>query len=127
MGFPADGRLITLDDWRANQLPAPDEDPALIAQGKALFQAKTCIVCHTIRGIPSAVGIRGPELTHVGARTTIAAGLLPNTPEQLQRWIHNPSLVKPGNKMWVEGYLVNNIKLTSDDEVALVAFLRSLK
>ncbi len=127
MGFPADGSLLTLEDWRAKQFPDKDEDPALIAQGKALFQAKTCIVCHTIRGIPSAVGIRGPELTHVGARTTVAAGLLANTPEQLQRWIHNPSLVKPGNKMWVEGYLVNNIKLTSDDEVALVAFLRSLK
>jgi cytochrome c oxidase subunit 2 len=129
IGFPADDELETapLDAWRAKQFPEKDEDPALIAQGRALFQAKTCIVCHTIRGIPAAVGVRGPELTHVGARTTIAAGVLENNAEQLQRWIHNPSLVKPGNKMWVEGYLVNHITLTSDDEVALVAFLHSLK
>ncbi len=129
IGFPADDplELSPLDAWRAKQFPERDEDPALIAQGKALFQAKTCIVCHTIRGIPAAVGVRGPDLTHVGARTTIAAGLLENNSEQLQRWIHNPSLVKPGNKMWVEGYLVNHIQLTSADEVALVAFLRSLK
>jgi cytochrome c oxidase subunit 2 len=129
IGFPVDDQLETspLEAWRAKQFPEKDEDPALIARGKALFQAKTCIVCHTIRGIPSAVGVRGPDLTHVGARTTIAAGLLENNAEQLQRWIHNPSLVKPGNKMWVEGYLVNHITLTSDDEVALVAFLRSLK
>ena len=127
IGFSADDPLESVDGWRANQFPNKDEDPALVAQGRALFQSKTCIVCHTIRGIPSAVGVRGPDLTHVGARTTIAGGLLENNPEQLQRWIHNPSLVKPGNKMWVEGYLVNHITLTSDDEVALVAFLRSLK
>jgi cytochrome c oxidase subunit 2 len=128
-GFPADDQLATapLDAWRAKQFPEKDEDAALIAQGRALFQSKTCITCHTIRGLPSAVGVRGPELTHVGSRTTIAAGLLENNAEQLQRWIHNPSLVKPGNKMWVEGYLVNHITLTADDEVALVAFLRSLK
>ncbi len=35
--------------------------------------------------------------------------------------------MKPGNKMWVNGYLVNNIKLTADDETALVAYLQSLK
>jgi len=127
IGFSADDPLESVEGWRANQFPDKDEDAALIAQGKALFQAKTCIVCHTIRGLPSAVGVRGPELTHVGARTTIAAGLLENNAEQLQRWIHNPSLVKPGNKMWVEGYLVNHITLSSDEEVALVAFLRSLK
>ena len=74
-----------------------------------------------------AVGVQGPDLTHVGARTTLAGSWLDNTPEQMQRWIHNPEAVKPGNKMWVNGYLANNIKLTPDDEVALVAFLQSLK
>ena len=73
------------------------------------------------------MGVTGPELTHVGARSTIAGGLLDNTAEQMQRWIHNPGAVKPGNKMWVTGYLVNHIQLTPDDEVALVAFLQSLK
>jgi hypothetical protein len=29
--------------------------------------------------------------------------------------------------MWVNGYLLNNIKLTPEDEDALVAFVRSLK
>ena len=73
------------------------------------------------------MGVAGPDLTHVGARSTIAGGLLDNTSEQLQRWIHNPGAVKPGNKMWVNGYVLNNIKLTNEDEVALVAFLQSLK
>jgi cytochrome c oxidase subunit II len=116
-----------LDEWRKQQLPeTANEDPALIAKGRALFTAKTCIQCHTIRG-DAGLGVAGPELTHVGARTTIAGGLLENNRDELHRWIHAPNEVKPGNKMWVNGYLVNNIKLTADDENALVAYLSSLK
>jgi cytochrome c oxidase subunit 2 len=115
-----------LQAWTAQQAPQPqEEDPALIAQGRALFSTKTCIACHTVRGHGSA-GVAGPDLTHVGARTTIAAGLLENNREQLQRWIHNPGAVKPGNKMAV-GYAANKIVLTPDEEVALVAYLESLK
>jgi cytochrome c oxidase subunit II len=116
-----------LDAWRAKQFPEKDEDPELIARGKALFGEKTCVTCHTIRGNPLAVGVVGPELTHVGARSTIAGGLLDNNAEQLRRWIHNPEAVKPGNKMWANGYVTNHITLTPGDEVALVAYLQSLK
>ena len=126
-GATGNFEVAPLDAWRAKQFPEKNEDPDLIAKGKALFAAKTCVTCHTIRGDPVAVGVVGPDLTHVGARSSIAGGLLDNTPEQLQRWIHDPGAVKPGNKMWVTGYLANNIKLTADDEVALVAFLQSLK
>ena len=116
-----------LDTWRARQAPDKGEDPALIARGRDLFSAKTCSTCHTVRGNPVALGVVGPELTHVGSRSTLAAGLLDNTPEQLRRWIHNPEAVKPGNKMWALGYVANHITLTADDEVALVAYLESLK
>jgi cytochrome c oxidase subunit 2 len=127
-GFIAGNQLDVspLDAWQAKQFPATaSEDAALIAQGKMLFQAKTCIACHTIRG-DGAQGVTAPELTHVGARTTIAGGLLENSPEQMQRWIHNPAAVKPGNKMG-KGYIDNKISLTADDELALVAYLQSLK
>jgi cytochrome c oxidase subunit 2 len=119
--------VAPLDAWRAKQFPEKDENPGLIQQGRQLFASKTCISCHTIRGVPGALGITGPDLTHVGARSSIAGGLLDNTPEQIRRWIHNPELVKPGNKMWVTGYLVNHIQLTPDDEAGLAAFLESLK
>jgi cytochrome c oxidase subunit 2 len=115
-----------LDLWRAQQSPGQDEDPALIARGRALFQAKTCISCHTVRG-HEGVGITGPDLTHVGARTTIAAGSLENTPEQLARWIRHPDQVKPGNKMYTTGYVPNQITLGPEEVTALVAYLRSLK
>lgn len=115
-----------LDAWRAQQVPPRDEDGALIAKGRQAFQGHSCIACHTIRGVQGAQGITGPDLTHVGARTTLAAGLLENNPDELRRWIHNPGAVKPGNKM-AKGFSDFNIHLTADDEVALVAFLESLK
>lgn len=117
--------VAPLETWHAQQMPEKGEDPALIAQGRMLFAAKTCLACHSVRG-HGAAGITGPDLTHVGARTTIAAGLLENTPEQLRRWLHNPGLVKPGNKM-AKGFVDNNIKLTADEEIALVAYLQSLR
>jgi cytochrome c oxidase subunit 2 len=126
-GVSGDFEVSPLDAWKAKQFPEKNENPELITRGMHLFSEKTCNTCHMIRGYAGAVGVAGPELTHVGSRTTIAGGKLDNNAEQLQRWIHNPGAVKPGNKMWVNGYLLNNIKLTSEDEVALVAFLQSLK
>ena len=117
--------VAPLDAWRAKQFPEKNEDAALIAKGKALFNAKTCVGCHAVRG-HGAQGVTAPDLTHLGARSTIAAGLLENNHEQLQRWIHNPGAVKPGNKM-AKGYIDNKISLTADDEAALVAYLESLK
>lgn len=119
--------MAPLDSWRDKQKPESGEDPALIAQGRKLFQEKTCAACHAIRGHMPGGSPAYPDLTHIGSRTTIAAGLLENNREQLQRWLHNPGAVKPGNKMWVDGYQKNNIKLTPEDEVALVAYLESLK
>jgi cytochrome c oxidase subunit 2 len=117
--------IAPLEAWKAKQFPEKGENGALIAQGKALFVSKTCAGCHEVRG-HGAAGISGPNLTHIGARSMIAAGLIENNSEQLQRWIHDPGSVKPGNKM-AKGYLDNNIKLTNEDEVALVAYLQSLK
>jgi cytochrome c oxidase subunit 2 len=114
-----------LDAWKAQQFPEKGENAALIAQGKALFKEKACLSCHEVRGHGYA-GISGPTLTHFGSRSTLAGALLENNTEQLHRWIHNPESVKPGNKM-AKGYIDNNIKLTNEDEVALVAYLQSLK
>ncbi len=128
-------------DWQAKQVATPaQEDTALIASGMRLFQEKTCIVCHTIRGLQNAIGINGPDLTHVGARSTIAAGVLENTPDRMRDWITDPSHWKPGNKMFhgvgaMPGYMrkddagteVRNISLTTEQIKALTAYLQSLK
>jgi cytochrome c oxidase subunit 2 len=132
-GITTKFEIEPLQAWEAKQLPEKDENAALIAQGRKLFGEKACMACHAIRG-HGAAGITAPDLTRVGARTTIAGGLLENNTEQLRRWIHNPGAVKPGNKMALayahtgpDGKPVDGIKLTNEDEVALVAYLESLK
>ncbi|HEX6252229.1 MAG TPA: cytochrome c oxidase subunit II [Gemmatimonadaceae bacterium] len=67
------------------------------ARGQQAFLA--CIGCHTIRGNPMAVGTIGPDLTHVGSRLTIAAGMFPNDTRHLVRWIKNAPRLKPGSLM----------------------------
>lgn len=114
-----------LDEWRAHQMPDKGEDASLVAKGRLAFTAKACMACHTVRG-HGAQGVTGPDLTHFGSRTTLAAGMLENNPEQLRRWLHSPGAVKPGNKM-AQGFIDNNITLTAEDENALVAYLGSLK
>jgi len=139
-GYSDRFELSPLDAWRAQQEPdLKHEDPALILKGRELFKEKTCVLCHTVRGHDGA-GVNAPNLTHVGSRTTIAAGLLENTPEQLARWIRHPNEVKPGNKMYhgiggMAGYVkkddqgreVPNIVLNEGEITALVAYLSSLK
>lgn len=115
-----------LDNWKQQQFPEKDENAALIAEGRKLFQAKTCVACHTVRG-HDGMGITGPDLTHVGSRTTVAAGLLENNAEQLARWIMHPDQVKPGNKMYTTGYVPNGITVSQEEATALVAYLHSLK
>lgn len=128
-----------LAGWKGKQSAPADEDAALIARGRQTFQAKSCVNCHSVRGHEGG-GINGPDLTHVGARTTIAAGVLENSPERMHQWIRDPNYFKPGNKMYyglggMAGYMkqdergawVKNIDLTEDDITALVAYLQSLK
>jgi cytochrome c oxidase subunit 2 len=117
--------------WKKQQAPDAGENDRLIATGRKLFAEKTCITCHTVRG-HEGIGIAGPELTHVGARSSIAAGVLENTPERLHQWIKDPSYFKPGNKMYHGGYIdvaTGQPKFTlNDTEIdALVAYLHSLK
>ncbi len=120
-----------LGAWKAKQLPEAGENAALIADGRRLFKEKTCISCHTVRG-HEGVGITGPDLTHVGSRSTIAAGVLENSPERLFQWIKDPEYFKPGNKMYHGGYVDTAtgkplFTLTDDETKALVAYLLSLK
>jgi cytochrome c oxidase subunit 2 len=126
--------------WHKQQDAGAGENTALIAAGRKLFKDKTCVSCHTIRGHDGA-GIVGPDLTHVGARSSIAAGALENTPERMRQWIENPEYFKPGNKMFHgfggmvgymkpddKGNLVPNIVFNDPKEIdALVAYLQSLK
>lgn len=67
-------------------------------QGKKLIVGYGCGSCHTIPGIYTARGVVGPPLMFFSRRTMIA-GELPNSPENLVRWIRDPKAVEPGTAM----------------------------
>ncbi|MDI3270582.1 MAG: cytochrome c oxidase subunit II [Bacillota bacterium] len=101
-------------------MKAPYRSPTdtLALAGEAVF-AKSCQGCHAIGGSPYK-GRVGPDLTAFHLRTTLGAGLVKNTPENLIRWIEDPLAMKYGVLM-PSGKRDLNL---SDAEIqALVAFL----
>ena len=66
--------------------------------GLPLFLSSGCAACHTIRGTP-ANGLAGPDLTHVGSRHTLGAGILLNNPGTMAGWVADAQAIKPGNRM----------------------------
>ena len=68
------------------------------SRGKRVIVQKSCGSCHTIPGIPNARGLVGPPLYFFSRRTYIA-GELPNTPENLVKWISSPQSVEPKTAM----------------------------
>jgi cytochrome c oxidase subunit 2 len=92
--------------------------PAPSGEGAALFQSAGCAACHRIAGTP-ANGIAGPDLTFVGARRTLGAGILPNNRGTLMGWIGNSQAIKPNNRM--PPYTV----LSGDQLKALAAYLEA--
>lgn len=110
------------DQWVASQkAPATaPRDGTVAAQGAALFTAKGCAGCHAIDGNPAAAGRIGPDLSHFGNRSTVAAGMAENNAKELAAWLRNPQQYKPGA-------LMPNLDLNEDEIASLVAYLHNLK
>lgn len=81
-------------NWVENQRK-PAAEVASASEGKSTFLSQSCVNCHRVRGT-SALGTYAPDLTHLMSRDTLAAGMIPNTRHDLQRWFDNPQKVKPG-------------------------------
>jgi cytochrome c oxidase subunit 2 len=109
------------DSWVASQNTAP---PAAAQQYGADGDLVTppqefgvCIACHRVNGTtaqfatvgltqtagtadaPGDARTSGPNLGLWACRTTIGAGMLPNTIEDLKAWLRDPGAIKPGNYM----------------------------
>ena len=108
--------------WATVQLagPAAPAPGTLAERGKAVYVSTACIGCHTIQGV--SPGVIGPNLTHVGARATIASGLFLNDSAHLASWIADAPALKPGALM-----MRMKPPLSDADIAAIVAYLESLK
>lgn len=107
--------------WLAHQAgPAQGSAEPHAVHGQDLFLANGCGACHTIRGTV-ADGVVGPDLTHVGSRLSLGAGLLPNELDAFVRWIAHTEEVKPGVHMPAFGML------PAEDLQALAVYLDGLQ
>jgi cytochrome c1 len=88
-------------------------------QGSVLLVREACGACHVIPGIQEADGEVGPPLSGMAKRTMIA-GVLPNTPQNMARWIRDPQAVVPGNAM-------PNVGLSEAQALDIAAYLATLR
>lgn len=130
------------DAWIANERSdavSPSSD--LAKQGEEIFfrpaitpsdgsaPIRGCMTCHYVKGTNALANV-GPNLTHVGSRSTIAAGILENNNESLVAWLSNPDRVKPGVDYDDDParFMPAFEKFLSPEEIqAVAAYLQELK
>lgn len=88
-------------------------------RGKVVMVRYGCGACHVIPGVSGANGKVGPDLTGIAGRTTIA-GVLPNDPGNMMRWLRHPQAIVPGNGMPDQG-------VSEADARDIAAYLYSTK
>lgn len=110
------------DRWfeQRRQLP-PAPATQVLQRGRAVFAEAGCVACHAIRGLSEPPPGLGPDLTHIGSRPSIAAGLLPNNVGNLSAWIVAAQTLKPGSRM------PSFQQLDGESLTALSAYLASLR
>ena len=90
-----------------------------VHRGEATLAEMGCGTCHTIAGVTGAHGLVGPPLTGVGARS-ILAGEVPNTPENMIRWVRDPQAIEPNTAM-------PNLGVTEQQARDIAAYLYTLR
>lgn len=88
-------------------------------KGPALIRKYGCNACHVIPGIEGARGVAGPPLNGIASRTYLG-GQLPNTPENVKRWIQDPQSIERGTAM-------PNMGVSNEDARHIAAYLFTLR
>ncbi len=88
-------------------------------RGRKLIARYGCGACHVVPGVRQANGLVGPPLTSWSQREFVA-GVLPNSPGYLMRWIMTPQAVVPGNAM-------PDMGVTPRDAADIAAYLYTIR
>lgn len=109
------------EKWMVHQLePAQSPVEPIAILGEKLFHSNGCGACHAVRGTDAA-GLVGPDLTHVGSRLSVGAGILPNNAIEFMRWLTHNHTIKP------EVLMPSFRMLPKEDLLALAAYLDALQ
>jgi cytochrome c oxidase subunit 2 len=104
--------------WLDNQKKPATDDVATRA-GRDVFLSQSCVNCHRVRGTRAA-GTYAPDLTHLMSRQTLASGIVPNTRDELRKWLIDPQQTK-------SGCLMPAFRLDKPEVDLLVNFLVTLR
>jgi mono/diheme cytochrome c family protein len=118
--------LMTVADYEALERglpkPAPRSQPATrpgdARLGRELTGRYVCATCHVIPGFVSATAHVGPPLNGAGTRAFIG-GVLPNTRENMVRWLMDPRAIDPRSAMPALG-------ITEQEAHDIAAFMATL-
>jgi mono/diheme cytochrome c family protein len=96
--------------------PAPGAASA--ERGRVAMTQYACNACHTVPGVTGSDVHVGPPLGGI-ARRGLIAGAVPNTEEQMVRWIRDPHSIDPQTTM-------PNMQVGDQDARDIAAFLATL-
>lgn len=125
VGFMRELPKLSPEEYRSKSARREAAAEPAIAQapdagrGKRAINQYACVTCHSIPGIVGANAPVGPPLKEIGTRGFIA-GVLPNTPENMARWIRHPQAVNPRSAM-------PDLAVTERDARDIAAYLATLK
>ena len=88
-------------------------------RGKQIVRNYGCSTCHTIPGVTGADGKVGPPLEGIATRAYLA-GRLPNTRENMIRWIQTPRSIDPET-------IMPNMGVSENDARDITSFLYTLE
>lgn len=109
-------RTAQRGDTAPSQAPLPPRVDASTAQ--LALRQYACVACHRIPGVTGSPTDVGPPLAGL-ARRSLIAGRLPNTPQNLVRWLQDPQGIKPGTAM-------PDLDVGDDDARVIAAYLAQL-
>ena len=107
----AAGRCEALTGVPASRVPSAD-------RGRAAMSQYACNACHNVPGVTGSDVHVGPPLAGI-ARRGLIAGAVPNTTEQMIRWIKDPRSIDPETTMPA-------MQVNEQDARDMAAFLATL-
>lgn len=97
----------------------PAKAESLKSAAAKILNARGCVACHYIPGVPEAKGTTGPSLKKLNDRPRIVGGVLENTEENMRDWLKNPKEIKPNTMM-------PDLGLSDQDIDILINFFKTI-
>lgn len=95
---PAEYRALKTSKRTTRDLAPIDDGTASAARATTALQQYACVTCHRIPGVVGPEAHFGPPLDGIGGRQLIA-GRLPNTRQNMIRWLRDPHRIDPDSAM----------------------------